>query len=64
MQVMLQRVMSGGTLVLGLLLALWFDASGTAGAQPLGWLLAGLGALGLVASFLLPARADSRKNHR
>jgi hypothetical protein len=51
---MLQRVMSGGTLVLGLLLALWLDPSGAAGAQPLGWLLAGLGALGLVASFVLP----------
>ena len=64
MQVMLQRVMSGGTLVLGLLLALWFDASGTAGAQPLGWLLAGLGALGLVASFLLPAPTGSGRDHR
>ncbi|MEK6440986.1 hypothetical protein [Pseudonocardia sp. T1-2H] len=56
--------MSGGTLVLGLLLALWFDASGSAGAQPLGWLLAGLGALGLVASFLLPAPTGSRRDHR
>lgn len=53
MQVMLQRVMSGGTLVLGLLLALVLDASGSAGAQPLGWVLAALGALGLAASFAL-----------
>ena len=55
MHSMLQRVMCGGTLVLGLLLALVLDASGTAGARPLGWVLAVLGAIGLLASFLLPA---------
>jgi hypothetical protein len=56
--------MCGGTLVLGLVLALWLDASGTAGTQPLGWALAGLGALGLVASFVLPARTGSGRDRR
>ena len=47
--------MSVGTLILGLLLALYFDL-GAAGAEfaAFGWVIAALGALGIVLNFTMP----------
>jgi hypothetical protein len=45
-------LMSAGTIVLGLVLALYLDASPE--LQAFGWALAALGVIGLVLRFVLP----------
>ena len=54
--------MSVGTLILGLLLALYFNL-GAAGAEfaAFGWVMAALGALGIVLNFTMPAYRNERR---
>jgi hypothetical protein len=54
--------MSIGTLVLGLLLALFFDldAAGAPQFAVFGWLLVGLGAIGIVVRLALPPAGRRR----
>ncbi len=60
-----QLAMSVGTLILGLLLALYFNL-GAAGAEfaVFGWVMAALGALGIVLWFTMPAYRNDRRPRR
>jgi hypothetical protein len=57
----MQLVMSIGTLLVGLAIALLLDPADSAGMQSFGWLIAGLGAVGIVLRFVLPTHHEEER---